>query len=291
VCEDSRVTAEQSLVGAMGCASWRSHYRLREYAALAQAGPDPVAQVIRVDRGSLAIETAAVLDLNEVGVTDTVVAAIWRFGPSAAAYAISSSAEHEHLGADIAIAHLSTSRILLYQAKLAEHKDGKFRLKSPVTKTQVRQLSQRRPITIQGIPYEVTGRLALYQQDLTPYLSHLPSRTCLAYGGSDQDRSPQVAAVHGDTRRRSANGTTRTYSPGRAALRAACWLHSYPAGLNGLPRSPWPARGPGNSTPTNGSNRLRPTRASAGLPRNSRRTSQQTRNSDQATEQRESRVS
>jgi hypothetical protein len=72
------VTAEQSLVGAMGCASWRSHYRLREYAALAQVGPHPLARVIRVDRGSLAFGTAGVLDLNEVGVTDTLLAALCR---------------------------------------------------------------------------------------------------------------------------------------------------------------------------------------------------------------------
>src|ERR1017187_7930574 len=63
------MTAEQSLVGAMGCASWRSHCRLREHAALA-----PVAGIIwGVSR--LRIEGADVLDLNEVGVTDAVLSA------------------------------------------------------------------------------------------------------------------------------------------------------------------------------------------------------------------------
>ncbi len=164
------MTAEQSLVGAMGCASWRSHYRLREYAALA-----PIAGVIR-GGASPRIESADVLDLNEVGVTDAVLAAIWRFGPSVAAYAISSHAEAKHLGADIAFVHLPTSRILLYQAKLARYDDsGAFRLKSPVTRKQLDLLRRRHPIEIQGIRYQRTGRLALYQQDLTPHLGHCPA--------------------------------------------------------------------------------------------------------------------
>jgi hypothetical protein len=37
------VTAEQSLVGAMRCASWRSHYLLREHANLV-----PVARLVQV---------------------------------------------------------------------------------------------------------------------------------------------------------------------------------------------------------------------------------------------------
>jgi hypothetical protein len=162
------MTAEQSIVGAMGCASWRSHYRLREHAALA-----PIAGIIRGDT-SLRIERPDSTDLNEVGVTDMVLAAIWRFGPDGAAYAISSHAEGKHLCADIAIVHLSTSRILLYQAKLASHHSGVYSLKSPVTKQQLALLGRRRPIEIQGTMYQMTGRLALYQQDLTPHLRQCP---------------------------------------------------------------------------------------------------------------------
>src|SRR6266851_274931 len=101
------MSAEQSLVGAMGCASWRSHNRLREHAALA-----PLSGVIR-GSASLRLGSAAVLGLNEVGVTDLVMATIWRFGPSAVAYGVSPGAEANHLGADIAIVHTATSRILL----------------------------------------------------------------------------------------------------------------------------------------------------------------------------------
>ena len=150
----------------MGCASWRSHNRLSEHAALA-----PVAGVIRGGT-SPRIDIADVLDLNEVGVTDAVLAAIWRFGPRSAAYGISSRAEARHLGADIAVVHLPTSRILLYQAKLARHDDGAFCLKSPATREQLALLRRRRPIEIQGTRYWTTGRLALYQQDLTPHLGH-----------------------------------------------------------------------------------------------------------------------
>jgi hypothetical protein len=162
------MTAEQSLVGAMGCASWRSHYGLREYATLAE-----VARTIRGDT-SPHIASVAVNGLNEVGITDTALAAIWRFGPRAAAYAISSHAEARHLGADVAIAHLPTLRILLYQAKLASHLDGSFVMKSPVTRQQLGLLRRRRPIEIEGTWYQLTGRLALYQQDLTPFLGHYP---------------------------------------------------------------------------------------------------------------------
>jgi hypothetical protein len=162
------MTAEQSLVGAMGCASWRSHYRLREHAELTRAR---VAGVIR-GRAALRIASADATDLNEVGITDTVLAAIWRYGPRAAAYSISSHAEARHLGADIAI--VQNSRILLYQAKLATHNAGEFILKSPVTKQQAALLRRKYRIEIQGTWYRVTGRLALYQQDLTSYLGNYP---------------------------------------------------------------------------------------------------------------------
>src|SRR5258708_26375632 len=99
------MSAEQSLVGAMGCASWRSHHRLREHAALA-----PLGGAIQGSKSPKLAHTE-VLGLNEVGVTDLVMATIWRFGPQAAAYAVSPGAEANHLGADIAILHQRTSRI------------------------------------------------------------------------------------------------------------------------------------------------------------------------------------
>ncbi len=137
----------------------------------------PVGHVIRGGT-SLRIEDAEIDGLNEVGITDGVLAAIWRFGPNAAVYAISSHAEANHLGADIAIVQLSASRILLYQAKLARLRDDVYKLKSQVTKSQLilqlKLLRRRRPIEILGIRYQITSRLALYQHDLTPYLANAP---------------------------------------------------------------------------------------------------------------------
>ena len=161
------MTVEQSLVGALGCASWRSRHRLSEHAALAPAGG-----TIQGKR-SLALEHTKVLGLNEVGVTDLVMATIWRCGPNGAAFAISAAAEANHLGADIAFLHRRTSRILLYQAKLACLDNGVLALKSLVTKSQV-DLLRRRSVKLKGTEYQVTGRLALYQTDLTTFIDRCP---------------------------------------------------------------------------------------------------------------------
>lgn len=159
------MTAEQSLVGAMGCASWRTRHRLLEYAAVAPAGA-----VIRGGPSSgPTVQANRGLGLNEVGVTDSVMTTLWHFGPASAAYAVSSGAESNHLGADIAIVHSSTNRILLYQAKLAQLDGASFKLKSNATSDQVALLSQA-SVTLGGTTYGVTGRLALYQADVSPFL-------------------------------------------------------------------------------------------------------------------------
>jgi hypothetical protein len=159
------MTAEQSLVGAMGCASWRAHHRLREYAELAPAGG-----IIRGGPTSQPItQRVAPLGLNEVGVTDSVMATLWRFGPNAAAYAVSPGAESNHLGADIAIVHSGTRRVLLYQAKLAWFDGAIFRLKSDAPAAQVSMLA-RTSVVLDGVDFAVTGRLAAYQADVTPFL-------------------------------------------------------------------------------------------------------------------------
>jgi hypothetical protein len=115
------------------------------------------------------------LGLNEVGVTDSVMTTLWRFGPNAAAFAVSSGAEANHLGADIAIVHSATTRVLVYQAKLASLVNGRFTLKSKVTVSQARMLL-RRSVTLGGLRHEVTGRLALYQADSTPFIDHCRCR-------------------------------------------------------------------------------------------------------------------
>lgn len=161
------MTAEQALVGAMGCASWRARFHVKEYADLAHHG-----NIIRV-RGGSAISSAPDPDgLNEVGVTDAVMATLWRFGPQGAAYAVSSTAEANHLGADIAIVDPrlhGRKRVLLYQAKLAQYVNGQFELKDRVKASQIRRLTKS-SVEINNTRFTVTGRLALYQADHAPFL-------------------------------------------------------------------------------------------------------------------------
>lgn len=150
----------------MGCAAWRARSRLLEHAALAPIGGTlrggPVVP--------LRTSSPGVLGLNEVGVTDAIMATLWQFGPRAAAYAVSQGAESNHLGADIAIIHSSTDRLLLYQSKLGRVEADQLTLKSPVTASQGKLLRRRR-VPISGRTYDVTGRLAIYQCDSTPFIS------------------------------------------------------------------------------------------------------------------------
>ena len=100
--------------------------------------------------------------------TDAVMATIWAAAPGAVAYAISAGAEAGHLGADLAIVHSATNRVLLYQAKLAllDASGNTLRLKSELTPAQHRLLGQE-SVVVDGDRYMVTGRLATYQTDHT----------------------------------------------------------------------------------------------------------------------------
>ena len=105
------------------------------------------------------------------------------------------------LGADIAIVHSSTSRILLYQAKLARLDGSQFDLKSDATTDQIALLNQA-SVTVDGRSYSVTGRLALYQADVTPFLDRCspdlwihwrsPWHWGLGWPGASFDRLPEV---------------------------------------------------------------------------------------------------
>jgi hypothetical protein len=86
---------------------------------------------------------------------------------------VTSAAESHQLGADIAIVHPGTARILLYQAKLAILRGGALRLKSDVTYEQIRLLN-RQEVEVEGRTHEVIGRLAIYQADDTPFIRRCP---------------------------------------------------------------------------------------------------------------------
>lgn len=162
--ENVGVTVEQSLVGAMGCASWRARRRLVEYASLAPDG----GVISSGPHGLPQIGVPQSWGLSEVGVTDAVMTTLWRAGPNGAAYAVSSRTESAHLGADLAIIRRQQRRIMLHQAKLARLDGSDFRLKSRVSQGQARLL-RRREVTVNGTCYTVTGRLALYQAEWMPF--------------------------------------------------------------------------------------------------------------------------
>lgn len=79
------MTVRQQLVGALSIASWRARYALCEYAALA-----PVGGIIGGGRtGSPSRDRPTPHGMNEVGVTDAVMATLWRCRPAGATYAVS----------------------------------------------------------------------------------------------------------------------------------------------------------------------------------------------------------
>lgn len=181
----------------MGCASWRAHDRVREHAEVA-----PASSVIRGSRRRPPqTSQSAVLGLNEVGVTDAIMATLWRFGPSAAAFAVSPGAEANHVGADIAIVHSAKKRVLLYQAKLGQlQNDDAFHLKTAVGAKQVRMLTRQR-VTLDKRNYRITGRIAVYQADSTPFIARCNGPFPYLWGDEHflgpyslgRSRQPQVA--------------------------------------------------------------------------------------------------
>jgi hypothetical protein len=150
----------------MGCASLLARLRVVQFEHAALAGTqfarggtknkrtNPLIRAVNGPRG-----------LNEVGVTDGVMAALWRFGPIAASYAVTANVENLHLASDIAIIHRATTRILLYQAKVASFDGANFKLKSSVTAKQVSDLTalESKKLNIGKVAFDVSTRLALYQ--------------------------------------------------------------------------------------------------------------------------------
>lgn len=121
----SSVTRAQTLAGAMGLASWRARWTLGGYAAAATGGAHcPAGADAHLNR------SLNPLGLNEVGVTDAVLATLRQFGPGGAAYAVSARAENHYFGADIAFVDVTSKRTLLYQAKLARIDGSDLKLKS-----------------------------------------------------------------------------------------------------------------------------------------------------------------
>jgi hypothetical protein len=151
----------------MGCASLLTRLRIQEYSYAAKRGLQVGGGGRKTNKTAPVIQPIMdpCLGLNEVGLTDTIMATIWRLGPLGASYAVTSNVENLHLASDIAIIHRSAKRILLYQSKVACLKGTDFKLKSPVTQAQASELTSlaSKMIKIGPDEFSVSTRLALYQ--------------------------------------------------------------------------------------------------------------------------------
>jgi len=178
-----------SLIGAMGCASWRVYERMLEHGALNPTGNNIVQR-----HNNLITQPSTKLDVMEVGLTDLTVAALWRYGPAGLSYGVSSTAESNFLGADIAFLFKSFRLLLLYQAKVAELNRGVFILKSKLPAAQARLLRQP-SIVIGGQTYRIDGRLALYQADHDWIAKNCQSSTGLCLASYRRYRSSRIGSV------------------------------------------------------------------------------------------------
>jgi hypothetical protein len=161
------MTRCQLLAGALGLASWRARAHLEEYAVAAGNALRMTTKGTQ-KQGTLRPIFAGAQrrpQLSELGVTDAVLATIWRFGPDGITHEVAPLAERYYTGADIAFVDGGSRRILLYQAKMAWLSGATFRVKSELKGRQRALLTSAKPLSVAGRDYAVTGRLALYQAD------------------------------------------------------------------------------------------------------------------------------
>lgn len=236
----------------MGLASWRARWTLSEYAAAATGGG---ALSSRSGRPHFN-RSLNPLGLNEVGVTDAVLATLWQFGPGGAAYGVSARAESHYFGADIALVDVMSKRILLYQAKLARLDGSDLKLKSHVPVSHVKHLT-RAAVRIGGDRYTIAGRLALYQVGHIPFLSHCAGLDFwrLPFGWPESFAWRSWGRVVGQPAQTLAVSTTKTCSSTETARQVACSLLQSPA--EAVRSTPFRRlrRGPGNSTSSTGISR------------------------------------
>lgn len=166
------MTVRMEVSSAMGLASWRAHCWYSEYTKAQQSakiitgGPVSPPTIGRPESWGL----------NEVGVTDAVMTTMWKLGPANVSFAVSSGAESNHFGADIAILDRTGGRLVVYQAKLARLEQKRLRLKSNVEQEHLKLLLCPRNITLESMPeskkkFSIISRLALYQIDCKHYLT------------------------------------------------------------------------------------------------------------------------
>ncbi|BCW39698.1 hypothetical protein StoSoilB3_12330 [Arthrobacter sp. StoSoilB3] len=151
------------LAGAMGIASWKARATLREY----EDASNLTGAVLKMKNSVVASGKPVAWSLNEVGVTDTVMTALWRHAGENAVYAVTSAAEKAVFGGDLAIVDRAKT-IRVYQAKLVKEIDfaaNKYVLKSALTQKHLGHLNTA-SFVWDGDTYEKHGYLALYQREL-----------------------------------------------------------------------------------------------------------------------------
>lgn len=243
------MTRAQTLAGAMGMAAWRAHWILNEYAAAATGG----GTVFSRGGNPRFNHSLDPLGLNEVGVTDAVLATLWQFGPAGAAYAVSARVENRYFGADNAFVNVGRKRILLYQAKLARLDGAILNLKSRVPQSHVGHLT-RRSVRVESDTFPSPDG-SRSTRPITPRTSTTvlpcPSRT-------PRLRCPFPSDSHGGVRRQrparvSGATTTRKFSSEDARLEV-CSLPQSRADRGRSTRCQFFGRGRGSSTSSIGVN-------------------------------------
>lgn len=229
------MTAVQELAAAMGCASLLTKLRVVQFEHAARAG-------IQIGGGGTTnVRTAPRFQpvngprgLNEVGLTDGIMTALWRLGPIGASYAVTANVENLHLASDIAFIHRATKRILLYQSKVAWFDGANFRLKSNVTAQQVSDLKvlESKTISIGGVSFVVSTRLALYQAGLP---NNNTMSTSLNFGVS-----PELAGLIAGVAQQDVFSSTRNFGMPWPSFQEDSQVarRYYDDCLSGIPHSP-----------------------------------------------------
>lgn len=136
----------------------------------------PAGKVVREDDKEAVFKPARKSEIHEVGVTDLAMMTLWKHGPDKMCHSVSSTAESNHLGADIAIVDTrpARKRILLYQAKVVKNVDrtrNTLTMKGAIEPNH-RKIFKKSTVEIDGEEYPFRALLALYQTDLTQYRLH-----------------------------------------------------------------------------------------------------------------------
>ncbi|GAB3862711.1 hypothetical protein GCM10028801_28760 [Nocardioides maradonensis] len=136
---------------------------MREY-TLASAG---TGRFLHKAGKGVTSKAAAAASINEVGLTDVAMASLWTHAEAGTTYAVTSKAEANVLGGDLAVLD-GAGTLRIYQAKLVKDLDavsGEYVLKSALAVAHTLLLNSG-TFNWDGRRFHMNGYLALYQQHL-----------------------------------------------------------------------------------------------------------------------------